>query len=87
MQTVAFRVPDRDLTAFMKLVETMPTVQRIEMPTTEEKDAEEDRPQTKEEFLTDFREAYLEAKEIAAGRKNGQSFDELLKELEGEGLL
>lgn len=85
MQTVAFRVPDHDLPAFMKLVETMPTVQRVETPVMEQEEADEDRPPTKQEILEGIRQGILEIREAQkTGKPAGRDAREVLEELRRE---
>lgn len=75
------------MTITISNIET-PTFERVLSFLRQEKivfDIVEDKPQTKSEFLADFKESLLWAKDHAAGKvKHEQSFEDFLNELENE---
>ena len=91
MQRLTLEVPDAEYSFFTKLIDSLRFVRRIDEPKVKRASAkaqqdedDEDRPQTKEEFLAEFREAFIEAREIASGKRGGKDALELLEELKRE---
>ena len=73
MKNIHLTVPDKDYAFFIRLVKSFDFV--------EVKDAKEERPPSKKEFLEGMREAVEEVKMIKAWKKKGKPFQQLLDEL------